>query len=242
METETGWMTFEALAELGDEWAHRFVLRHPTMEVDVEREEAVARLRPWHDEQVGALGFEPGGLVMAEQVHGAKVALVDAGALNGGRGLMAGVDGLISNLPNVVLGIYVADCCAVCLVDPVAGSFGLVHSGKKGSELNIVGEAIDQMVAAHGAQPDRMQVVLSPCIRPPTYEVDFAKQIRLGAMAAGVREENVSDAGICTATDLGRFYSYRMEKGRTGRMLALLGRRESHLHNAPDGGRGRGYE
>ncbi|MFM7605090.1 MAG: laccase domain-containing protein, partial [Prosthecobacter sp.] len=28
----------------------------------------------------------------------------------------------------------------------------------------------------------------------------------------------------CTTSDRNRFYSYRLEKGRTGRMLALLGR------------------
>jgi hypothetical protein len=28
---------------------------------------------------------------------------------------------------------------------------------------------------------------------------------------------------VCTACDLARYYSYRAEKGKTGRMLALLG-------------------
>ena len=39
----------------------------------------------------------------------------------------------------------------------------------------------------------------------------------------GVRR--IHDDGECTACDLEQFYSYRMEKGRTGRMLALLGLR-----------------
>jgi copper oxidase (laccase) domain-containing protein len=228
--SNTSGMTFEGLEGLGEEWAHRLLLRHPSVEVAVEREEAVARLRPWHLEQVGALGFEVGRLMLAEQVHGAEVALVDEAVLMKGAGLLPGVDGLVTNLPGVVLGIYVADCCAVYLVDAEVGSFGLVHSGKKGSEENIVGVAIELMVAAHGAVAERIKVQLSPCIRPPMYEVDFAAQIRKGALEAGVREENLGDSGICTASDQGRFYSYRMEKGRTGRMLALLGRRESHLH------------
>jgi copper oxidase (laccase) domain-containing protein len=49
--------------------------------------------------------------------------------------------------------------------------------------------------------------------------------IRADAERAGVPADRIRDDGICTASDLGRFYSYRMEKGRTGRMLALLGRR-----------------
>jgi copper oxidase (laccase) domain-containing protein len=39
-----------------------------------------------------------------------------------------------------------------------------------------------------------------------------------------VRPEHLADAGVCTSGDLRRYYSYRMEKGRTGRMLALLGK------------------
>jgi copper oxidase (laccase) domain-containing protein len=217
-------MEWQSLIDLGDEWRHRFVMRHPEVAVDAEREEVVARLWPWHEEQVRELGFGAEQLVRADQVHGAEVAVVRRA-----EGMVAGVDGLISNVPGLVLGIYVADCCAVYLVEPEAGSFGLVHSGKRGSELNIVGEAIRLMVRAHGARPERMKVVLSPCIRPPRYEVDFAAQIREGALEAGVTQENVVDTGLCTATDLRRFYSYRAEKGRTGRMLALLGRRESCL-------------
>ena len=130
---------------------------------------------------------------------------------------------MVSNLPGVVLGIYVADCCAVYFADPVSGAFGLVHSGKKGSELGIAAVAIQEMQRL-GAQPQDIRVQLSPCIRPPSYEVDFAAQIRRQCLAAGVMPDHLWDDGVCTAREVGRFYSYRTEKGRTGRMLALLGR------------------
>ena len=61
---------------------------------------------------------------------------------------------------------------------------------------------------------------LSPCIRPPHYEVDFAAEIVRGCQERGV--ENIHDSGACTACDLEQYYSYRVEKGRTGRMLAFL--------------------
>jgi hypothetical protein len=35
--------------------------------------------------------------------------------------------------------------------------------------------------------------------------------------------KQIHDAGACTACDIDRYYSYRAEKGKTGRMLALLG-------------------
>jgi copper oxidase (laccase) domain-containing protein len=50
--------------------------------------------------------------------------------------------------------------------------------------------------------------------------VDFAAEIVRQLYAAGVG--TVADCGANTAADLGRYYSYRMEKGRTGRLLALL--------------------
>jgi copper oxidase (laccase) domain-containing protein len=77
------------------------------------------------------------------------------------------------------------------------------------------------MIERFGSDPANMIVQLSPCIRPPHYEVDFAAEIVRQCRALGV--QHIHDSGTCTASDLGRYYSYRAEKGKTGRMLALLG-------------------
>ncbi len=76
------------------------------------------------------------------------------------------------------------------------------------------------MGKAFGSVPADLVVQLSPCIRPPHYEIDFAAEIVRQCREAGVTA--VHDCNICTACDLNRYYSYRAEKGRTGRMLALL--------------------
>jgi copper oxidase (laccase) domain-containing protein len=132
----------------------------------------------------------------------------------------SGVDALITNDPEVVLGIYVADCCAIYFVDPLKGVIGIAHSGRKGTEQNIAGVMVERMVAGFGSAPEDLVVQLSPCIRPPFYEVDFAAQIVIQLQAGGVRQ--IYDSGENTGADFGRFYSYRMEKGSTGRMLAFL--------------------
>lgn len=213
-------MTFPALSNL-EGFAHAFTLRHPTIDVQVDREVAVRNLAEWHGEVLQAdLGFDRSNLATAEQVHGNRVAVVTRPLSEP----VQGVDALISAERGMVLGIFVADCCAVYLADPVSGAFGAVHSGKKGTELDITGNAIRAMVKNFGARPENLIVQLSPCIRPPAYEVDFAATISYQAMAAGVTARNVHDEGICTSSDPLRFYSYRMEKGKTGRMLALLGR------------------
>jgi copper oxidase (laccase) domain-containing protein len=95
-----------------------------------------------------------------------------------------------------------------------------MHSGKKGTELGIVAKAITAMAAHFGSRASDLTVQLSPCIRPPHYEIDFAAEIVRQCREAGVAA--VHDGGVCTACDLQRYYSYRAEKGRTGRMLAYL--------------------
>lgn len=211
------WETFPALDGFGVR--QRFLLRHPEIDTNGERAEVLERLRPWHEAEVRNLGFDPATLQLAEQVHGAGVALAEPGG-----GMAAGADALIAQAPGTLLGIYVADCAAVHLVDQVSGAFGLVHSGKKGTELGIVPATLAALAEHFGSRAGDVCVQISPCIRPPAYEVDFAAAIRRQCLEAGVRPEHLADAGVCTSGDLRRYYSYRMEKGRTGRMLALLGK------------------
>lgn len=217
---ENAWMTFPALDALPG-FRHRFTLRHPLLDVNKDREQVIESLWEWHTGHVVGLGFDRDSLRTAEQVHGVDIAVIDS---ESHPQKSQACDGLVTNLKGVVLGIYVADCCAVYLVDPVKAACGIVHSGKRGTEGNITGIAIELMQQRFATDPDDIIVQLSPCIRPPAYEVDFAADIKRQALVAGVRPENLYDAGICTSSDLARFYSYRMEKGKTGRMLALIGR------------------
>ena len=101
-----------------------------------------------------------------------------------------------------------------------SGAIGLLHSGKKGTEANIFQRALERMQRDFGTRAGDVTAVLGPCIRPPHYEVDFAAQICRQAARAGVG--NFIDCGLNTASDLSRFYSYRKELGKTGRMMALI--------------------
>src|ERR1700719_4189102 len=165
------------------------------------------------------MGIVDWPLLTAEQIHGDKIAVIDSPIMNGDE--FAGCDALITNQPSVALGIHVADCCAVYIVDPKTPAIGLVQSGKKGTELGVVTGAIAQMCSGFDSKPSDLIVQLSPCIRPPHYEIDFAAKIIEQVRNHGV--EKIYDRGVCTACHVDRYYSYRAEKGRTGRMLALLG-------------------
>ncbi len=209
--------TFPALAALGF-IRHAFIGRIPGVEVTTERAEALRRLDEIHRDLRAELGFGAMPFATAEQVHGREIAVL-ADPLTEDF-CAAGADGLVTNQSGISLGIYVADCAAVFLVDPVRRCIGLVHSGKKGTELAIVSRAIETMRTRFGSVPADLVVQLSPCIRPPHYEIDFAPEIVRQARAAGVTQ--VHDCGRCTANAPERYYSYRLAKGRTGRMLALL--------------------
>lgn len=197
------------------------------IETTTDRDETLARLRPVHEALVRR-DFGRESWWRAEQVHGKGVAVVPGAETRmAGDGLpvVPGTDGLVTAAAGEVLGIYVADCGAIWLADRGTGAVGLLHSGKKGSELGILTEAIGLMGERFGTRPQDLVVVLGPCIRPPHYEIDFAAEIARQAREAGVGEFH--DEGEDTASDLERHYSYRIEKGNTGRMLALIVREEA---------------
>jgi copper oxidase (laccase) domain-containing protein len=200
---------------------HVFTQRIPGIDVLHDKPEVLKRLDAAHREIRRAIGIGNWPLFTAQQVHGNKIAIVEDCPRDPVGREFPGCDGIITNQRRVALGVYVADCCAVYIVDPKAPAIGLVHSGRKGTELGVVTNAINQMVHCFGSEPADMIIQLSPCIRPPHYEVDFAAEIVHQCRPLGVRK--IHHSGICTACDLDRYYSYRAKKGKTGRMLALLG-------------------
>ena len=197
---------------------HVFTQRIPGSDVSHDKAEVLKRLDAAHREIRRAIGVSDWPLLTAEQIHANKIAFVDAPT--GSDKEFSGCDGIIINQRGIALGIYVADCCAVYIVDPNIAAIGLVHSGRKGTELGVVTNAITQMIERFGSNPAELIVQLSPCIRPPHYEIDFAANVAEQCRAKGVKE--IHDSGICTACHVDLYYSYRVEKGKTGRMLALL--------------------
>jgi copper oxidase (laccase) domain-containing protein len=147
-------------------------------------------------------------------VHGDIIAVAEQAHVH------AGADGLVTNIAGLGLGIYVADCAAVYLADRKGLAIGLVHSGRAGTSKNIVGRAIGLLESRFGVSPSDLVVEISPCIRPPLYETDFAAEIAAQAREAGATD--VRDCAVCTGQSVDLYYSYRVERGQTGRMLAVM--------------------
>jgi len=168
------------------------------------------------NESFTGAGFPMIDAVHAEQPHGNR-----AQAVFTPLGIrVPDVDAMATSVPQLPLVVRVADCGVVFFYDPVQKVIAVAHSGRKGTEGNIVKETIACLKSTYDVNPENLIVQLGPCIRPPHYEVDFAAEIGRQAKAAGVR--HFHDCGICTASHLDRYYSYRAEKGKTGRMWGVF--------------------
>lgn len=193
-----------------------FLQRVPGMDVKTDRETALKRLAGIQREALNEAGFARMPLAKASQIHSANVVRISTTDTFP----VPDCDALITTERSLCLGIYVADCAAVYVADRHGRGIGLAHSGRKGTELGIVPKTIAALCAATGADPQDLIVQISPCIRPPHYEVDFAAEIRSQADEAGVRE--IHDCTSCTGSNLEKYYSYRKEERQTGRLLAAM--------------------
>ena len=140
----------------------------------------------------------------AEQPHGNQVAEVT------GPGRVPGVDALVTRQRGLPLVIRCADCPPVFMVDRTTPAIALVHSGKKGTLGNIVGNTRREIPGADIA-------FIGPSIGPCHYEMDLWSAIE--RQLTGLEVHNPR---ICTACHLDQYFSYRAEKGNTGRMFAIL--------------------
>lgn len=196
-----------------------WVNRVEGVQVEVERKVAIERLRTYHDQAVREHGGFLDQFYLCEQTHSNVVKAVERGEP---EQTIPIADGLITNEVGLTLGVFVADCGAIYISDSSQRAVGVIHSGRVGTEKNIIKSAVESLQREYGCKPENLVVALGPCIRPPAYEVDFASQIKKQAMEAGVIESNYHDSGICTTSDSSLYYSYRNEQGKTGRMLALI--------------------
>jgi polyphenol oxidase len=199
------WETFAPLLRLPF-ITHAFTLRTGQ---DTRTDEFEART-------LTTLGFTSGRFASAEQTHGNGVAVVFD--TTGERVPM--VDALVTSTRDLPLVIRCADCAAVYIVDGRGPAIALIHSGKKGTLANIVGSTLTTMRQRFGTNPADCLAFISPSIGPCHYEMDIWSTIEQQLHDEHVRE--VHNLRVCTACHIDRYFSYRAEKGQTGRMLAVL--------------------
>ena len=83
------------------------------------------------------------------------------------------VDGVITNIPDVTLFAFSADCSLIQLVDPVNKAIGLCHSGWRGTVGRISANAIQMMSDNYGSDPSDIIATIGPSICPECFEVEW---------------------------------------------------------------------
>ena len=116
----------------------------------------------------------PERIVHVQQTHTANVRIIteeDAGKGVIGTGELTDSDGMITNVPGLVLYISVADCVPLYFYDPVKKVIALSHSGWKGT-VNRIGEVtIRKMREQYGCDPSDIYTAIGPSICSDCYEI-----------------------------------------------------------------------
>lgn len=184
-------------------------------------------------------------LITVHQTHSA-IALPVTGPL------VAEADAMVTDRPNLALGILTADCQPVLFADPLAGVIGAAHAGWKGAKGGILEATLDAMENL-GAKRANINAVIGPCISQAAYEIgpeffetftdDDPQTQRFFANGQGqkmlfdlpgyglwrLREAGVGQAewcGHCTYSAPEKFFSYRrtthLGEADYGRLISVI--------------------
>jgi YfiH family protein len=189
------------------------------------------------------------------QVHGADIRAVSKPEQAKQRPYATGdddhCDALISNLPNILLGVKTADCVPLLMADAQSGAFAAVHAGWRGTLASICIHAIERLQREYDARPQDLRVAIGPAAAACCYEVgsevidafnskfdygaklftatqpghariDLYEANRRQLISRGVKEERIHSAALCTMCNTDKFFSYRREKTLHGRVGRLL--------------------
>lgn len=158
-------------------------------------------------------------------------------------------DALWTNTRPSAVAIKVADCLPVTMIDPGAMLVANIHSGWRGAAAKIVEATVREVESHSNFAPSRAHVYLGPSIRQCCFEVGEevveAFTTAFGDVSAytdrrrgqrpyldlvgitgaalerlGFAGGAIFDSGVCTRCDE-RFHSYRRDRGRSGRNLAM---------------------
>ena len=160
-----------------------------------------------------------------------------------------GVDGLVTQTPDLLLSVRTADCVPVLLYDPVARACGAVHAGWRGTVGNIVGNAVTELCRM-GSTPENIYAAIGPCIGACCYQVgqevfdafaeagefsscfvpdgegkyllDLTLANRIFLQNAGVLPSHIDSADVCTKCHGEHFFSHRRMGAERGPMSAFI--------------------
>jgi YfiH family protein len=198
-----------------------------------------------------AFGINQDALVTVKQVHGSDILVINEPNEDYSHFLGLEGDAIITNQPDVMIGVCVADCVPILLLDPEKKVIAAVHAGWQGTAARLVSKTVNGMRSEFGSDPACLQAAIGPCIQKCCYEVDgpvreaflqggiiwdsCAEQRHPGKwqldMAAANRElllqaglptDAIQLSGQCVCCHSEQFFSYRRDQGESGRQMGFI--------------------
>lgn len=159
-------------------------------------------------------------------------------------------DALITNEPNVVIGVRTADCIPLLVYDPIQKVVAAIHAGWKGFLLGVIENTIHTMQDFFHSDPATLQVAIGVTLCQTCFEVgpevldqfkekfgtslfyksgkiekfhiDLKAQAISHLVSLGLSSKNIEALKGCTSCDHDQFFSFR--KGDVeGRQLSVIG-------------------
>jgi polyphenol oxidase len=192
-----------------------------------------------------AFGFESDQLATVRQVHRDGILVLEEPYLPSSSPIE--YDALVTDVPNLFLGIRTADCLPILIADRNRRVIAAIHAGRSGTALQIAAKTLRTMKERFGCSSEDLQIAMGPFIGPCCYEIDQKVykaewapfsipsgearwRIDLAAInLAQVEQEGVPRCQVerfdlCTRCNSDLFFSYRKDGGRkTGTQLSLIG-------------------
>ncbi len=175
---------------------------------------------------------DPDSVSTLKQIHSNLVLLAAR------PGFIGEGDALITDQPGLAITIRTADCYPIFLADSQNKAIAAIHAGWRGTAGEIVIKTLEKMRSEFGTQPSDISAAIGPGIGVCCYEVGedvskqfgFAVRTHLDLMSenrkqlesVGVPARNIEALGVCTFCDTERFFSYRREKEKAGRMTSFI--------------------
>lgn len=181
----------------------------------------------------GHLTVKPENFLTCYQIHSPDVVTVTEPWSPNAR---PQADAMVTNVPEIALGILTADCGPLLFVDPKAGVIGGAHAGWRGALTGVIENTLDAMEKI-GANKKNIHAALGPCIWQNSYEVgpefpapflaenpDYQKFFRpafksdhymfnlpgyIEAKLYAAKVASFETSPADTLADEGRFFSYR---------------------------------
>lgn len=139
-----------------------------TMNISTTRGDAPEAIEENRKRLARALGVKVEDFTYTHQTHTTNVAVVREE--DRGKRFME-TDGMVTNVPEICLVTFYADCVPLYFVDPVHKAIGLSHSGWRGTVGRMGQVTLEKMKEVYGTRPEDVYAAIGPSICQDCYEV-----------------------------------------------------------------------